>query len=87
MEGVFGTLRLFSRKRKAVIEPTVATEERNDERDFHIFLDYLEKEKHNLAIIMAIRDTPGSKMSPDILIRLQNLGFHTLYTELCLLHY
>lgn len=82
MEGVFGTLRLFSRKRKAVIEPTVATEERNDERDFHIFLDYLEKEKHNLTIIMAIRDTPGSKMSPDILIRLQNLGFHTLYTEL-----
>ena len=75
-------MRLFSRKRKAVIEPTVATEERNDERDFHIFLDYLEKEKHNLTIIMAIRDTPGSKMSPDILIRLQNLGFHTLYTEL-----
>lgn len=75
-------MRLFSRNRKAVIEPTVATEVRNDERDFHVFLDYLEKEKRHLAIIMAIRDTPGSMMSPDILIRLQNLGFHTFYTEL-----
>lgn len=54
----------------------------NNEEKFNSFLDYLDQEKGNLAIIMAIRDTPGSKMSPNILVKLQKLGFYTFYTEL-----
>ena len=55
---------------------------KNNEEKMNAFLEYLETEKNDLAIIMTIKDTPGSKMPKDILIKLQNLGFHTFYTEL-----
>lgn len=46
------------------------------------FLNYLEREKNHLCIVLSIKDTPGSRMPKDILIQLQSLGFNTLYTEL-----
>lgn len=71
----------LKKKEKSIISEEKIDIENNEER-MNSFLEYLEKEKNNLAIIMAIRDTPGSKMPRDILVRLQNLGFHTFYTEL-----
>lgn len=71
----------FKKKEKEIIQEKTICIEKNEEK-MNSFLEYLEKEKDNLAIIMAIRDTPGSKMPRNILVRLQNLGFHTFYTEL-----
>ena len=50
--------------------------------DFNGFLNYIEENRKHLAIIMAIKDTPGSNMDKDILVRLQALGFKSFYTEL-----
>lgn len=73
---------IIFRKKKEVIKSEKEVCVESNEDKFRSFLDNLQKEKNNLAIIMAIRDTPGSKMPRDILIKLQNLGFHTFYTEL-----
>lgn len=82
MEGVFGTVSIFFKKKEKGFSPEEITDVENNEEKMNSFLEYLEKEKNNLAVIMAIRDTPGSKMPRAILVRLQNLGFHTFYTEL-----
>lgn len=50
--------------------------------NFDAFLNYIEENKKHLSIIMAIKDTPGSNMDKDILVRLQALGFISFYTEL-----
>lgn len=50
--------------------------------NFDDFLDYIENNRDHIAIVMAIKDTPGSNMGKDTLIRLQLLGFKSFYTEL-----
>lgn len=73
---------IFFGKKEQVTKPKVEICLKDNEERFSSFLDSIEKDKKDLAIIMAIRDTPGSKMPKEILIKLQNLGFYTFYTEL-----
>lgn len=68
--------------KEQTIQPKSEINTKENEEKLASFLDSLERDKENLAIIMTIRDTPGSKMPRDILGKLQNLGFHTFYTEL-----
>ena len=55
--------------------------EDNEEKMYN-FLDYVEKEKRNLTIIVAIRDTPGNNLSENIIVKLHQIGFKTFSKEL-----